>query len=536
MAEPSPWWARGVIYQLLVPTYYDTTGDGMGDLPGITSKLEYLEWLGVDAVWLSPIFASPMIEFGYDVADFQGVNEAFGTLDDFDRLVEEAHSRDIRIILDWVPNHTASVHPWFVESCSSRESLKRDWYIWRDPKPDGSPPNNWLSIFGGSAWTLDEHTGQYYLHAFLAEQPDLNWRNPDLRQAMYDSLRFWLDRGVDGFRIDALDLLFEDVELRDNPPNPDYDPEEDAPDMVVLQERTRNQPEVHEAVAEIRRIVDEYDDRVLLGELYLGVDELVAYYGGENPEIHLPLNPLFASVSWNADHLHATISDYLSKIPEGGWPCWMLSSHDGVRIASRAGAEQAGVAAMLLLTLRGTPIVYYGDEIGMKNVEVPEEKERDPQGKRIGRKRDPVRTPMQWDNQMYAGFSTSEPWLPVGDDVDSVSVNAQSKSRSLLELYRRLLSLRREEPVLSTGSLTSCGVRDNVFSYRREYDGAQFLVLLNMGPESRPIDLSEFGGPASATDSQARAKILVSSMLDRVDDVEGTIELRGNEGIILKQT
>lgn len=534
MVDSLSWWGRGVIYQLLVPTYFDASGDGLGDLPGVTGKLEYLQWLGVDAVWLSPIFGSPMIEFGYDVSDFEDINPAFGTLDDFDRLIEEAHGRDIRVILDWVPNHTSAEHRWFVESRSSPDNPKRDWYLWRDPKPDGSPPNNWLSIFGGSAWTLDETTGQYYLHTFLAEQPDLNWRNPEVRNALYDTLRFWLDRGVDGFRIDALDLLVEDEELRDNPPNPSYNSETDAPDMVVLQKHTRNHPEVHEIVAEIRRIADQYEDRVLLGELYLSVDELVAYYGGEKPEVHLPLNPLFASISWTAKDLHASISDYLSKVPDGAWPCWMLSSHDGVRVATRAGAEQAGVAAMLLLTLRGTPILYYGDEIGMENVDVPEEKERDPQGKRIGRKRDPVRTPMRWDNQAYAGFSPSEPWLPVGDDVDTVSVNAQSNSKSLLELYRRLLSLRKEESALSVGAMTSCSVRDDVLWYRREADDGRFLVLLNIGAERRSFEMSDVADPSHPNDSQISAMIVVSTMLDRLDEVRDRVELRENEGIILR--
>ncbi len=535
MANAWPWWREGVIYQLLVPSYYDTNGDGMGDLPGVTSKLEYLQWLGVDAVWLSPIFASPLYELGYDVTDFESVNAAFGTLEDFDRLIAEAHSRDIRVILDWVPNHTASEHAWFVESRSSRENPKRPWYVWRDPKEDGSPPNNWLSIFGGSAWTFDEHTGQFYLHTFLAEQPDLNWRNPHVRQALYDTLRLWLNRGVDGFRIDALDLLVEDEGFSDNPPNPEYNPERDGPDMVVVQKHTRNQPEVHEIVAEMRRVVDEYDDRVLLGELYLGVDEIVTYYGDENPEIHLPLNPQFASLPWSAEELHGSISHYLGKIPEHGWPCWMLSSHDGIRVASRAGADQAGVAAMLLLTLRGTPILYYGDEIGMQNVNVPEEKERDPQGKRIGRKRDPARTPMQWDGQMHAGFSSTEPWLPVANDFESVSVNAQSASRSLLELYRRLLSLRKEERVLTTGALTSCGSRDGVLSYCREGNGSRLFVQLNMGSEARSIDLAERGGREDDRGSQAGAQILVSTNLDRLDEVRGTIELRGNEGIVLRK-
>ena len=532
MADKMPWWRRGVIYQLLVPSYYDTTGDGMGDLPGVTGKLDYLQWLGVDAVWLSPIFGSPFLDFGYDVSDFRSINPAFGTLDDFDRLIEEAHRRDIRIILDWIPNHTSSEHPWFAESRSSRDNPKRSWYVWADPKPDGSPPSNWLSIFGGSAWALDEATGQYYLHTFLPEQPDLNWRNPDVRQALHETLRFWLGRGVDGFRIDALDLLVEEEGFPDNPPNPNYNPERDGPDMVVVQQHTRDHPEVHRIVSELRSVVDEFPDRVLLGELYLGVDQLVAYYGVDRPEIHLPLNMLFPSAAWNADELYGSISDYLSKVPENEWPCWLVSSHDGKRVATRAGADQAPVAAMLLLTLRGTPIVYYGDEIGMEDVDVPDEKAVDPQGKLIGRKRDPVRTPMQWDDQIYAGFSSSEPWLPVADNYESVSVNAQSATRSLIELYRRLLALRKEEPAFAAGALTSFAGREGVLSYRRELDGARFLVLLNTQAEARTFNLADF---AEDNQGAGRAEIVVSTFLDRLDEVHDTVEVRANEGLILKE-
>lgn len=522
-----PWWRGGVIYQILVPSFYDTTGDGLGDLPGITAKMEYLQWLGIDAVWLSPLYASPFLELGYDVTDYRDVNREFGTLNDFDAMIGEAHSRDIRVILDWVPNHTSSEHEWFRESRSSRENSRRDWYIWRDPKPDGSPPSNWLSIFGGSAWEFDDETGQYYLHTFLPEQPDLNWRNPDVRQAIYDAMRFWLDRGVDGLRIDALDLLLEDEELRDNPPNPDYDPERDGPDMVVLHEHTRNHPENHAIVAEMRRIVDEYEDRVLLGELYLGVDDLVRYYGTEHAEIHLPMNPTFASLTWNAEELHGSIEALLSKVPEGEWPCWMMSSHDSHRVATRAGWQQAGVAAMMLLTLRGTPIIYYGDEIGMQEVDIPPDRERDPQGKRIGRKRDPVRTPMQWDAQVYAGFSTSEPWLPVAENFHEITVSAQSQSRSLLELYRRLLDLRQEEPTLTAGTFEWCTVQDDVLSYRRDLEDARLIIVLNVGPDPRTMALADLG----ANDG---AQVVVSTMLDKSGEIHDELELRGNEGVVLR--
>lgn len=523
METSEAWWQRGVIYQLLVPTFYDSNGDGMGDLPGVTSKLEYLQWLGVDAVWLSPIYDSPFVELGYDPSDYTTVNPRFGTMDDFDALLEEAHRRDIRVILDWIPNHTSSKHPWFEAARSSRKDPKRDWYIWRDPKPDGSPPNNWISVFGGSVWTFDERTEQYYLHTFLDAQPDLNWWNPDVRAAVTDAMRFWLDRGVDGFRLDALDLLIKHPEFPDNPPNPEYNPENDAPDMAVLPEYTRDQPEVHPIVADMRSLVDGYDDRILLGELYLDVERIAAYYGAERPELHLPLNPIFGSLPWEADELRKAIDDVLCRAPDHGWPSWMISTHDGRRVASRAGEEQVGVAAMMLLTLRGTPILYYGDEIGMHDVEIPPEKERDPQGKRIGRKRDPVRTPMQWNDWANAGFTSGDPWLPVPEDYAAINVDSQSDGPSLLSLYRALLVLRRELPALSVGSCTLDEREGSVISYYREGANGRVLILLNLGPEPQEAEIGETG-----------ARIRLSTSLDREgEETGGKVMLHANEGLIL---
>lgn len=526
MAKNLSWWQRGVIYQVLVPSFFDTDGDGAGDLPGLTEKLDYLKWLGVDAVWLSPIYSSPLRDLGYDVSNFTDVNSEFGTLDDFDRLVNEAHARDLRIILDWVPNHTSDLHPWFEAARSSRDNPQRDWYIWSDPRPDGSPPNNWLSIFGGSVWEFDEPTGQYYLHTFLKEQPDLNWDNQEVRRAMFDAMRFWLDRGVDGFRLDALDLLCKDKSFPDNPPNPDYDPATDGPDMVVLPAYTRDQPGVHEIVADMRVLLDEYDDRVLLGELYLSVKQIVSYYGTDDrPEIHLPLQPVFGSIPWTTESLRGLIEEYLGHVPEYDWPCWMISTHDGRRVASRAGSEQAPVAAMLHLTLPGTPIVYYGDEIGMRDVDVPPEKERDPQGKLIGRKRDPVRTPMQWNDWQQAGFTSGDPWLPVAEDYDITNVNVQTAVDSLLTLYRRLLALRRDLPALLVGSFSLGPHDEHVLSFRRRSDAGDVLVVLNLSAEPR-----RFAPGAEAVEG----RILLSTVLDREgEEVYGGIDLRADEGVIL---
>lgn len=525
MSETAPWWQHGVIYQLLVPSYFDTNGDGMGDIPGVSSKLEYLQWLGVDAVWLSPIYGSPFEELGYDVSDYTGVNPRFGALEDFDALVREAHDRGLKVILDWVPNHTSSEHPWFKESRSSRDNPKRDWYIWRDPKPDGSPPNNWLSIFGGDVWEFDEATGQYYLHTFLEQQPDLNWHNPEVEEAILDAMRFWLDRGVDGFRLDALDLLVKDDQFRDNPPNPDYDPAVTGPDMVVLPVYTRDQPGVHRVVADMRRLIDEYGDRLLAGELYLDIQKIVGFYGKEVPELHLPLNPVFGSLSWSAQGLHEVIEQYMDALPERGWPCWMMSTHDGKRVASRAGNEQAGVAAMMLLTLRGTPVIYYGDEIGMHDVEIPPEKEVDPQGKRIGRKRDPVRTPMQWNAMELAGFSAGEPWLPVAEDYEHVNVNVQSEESSLLTLYRQLLDLRRNASALAHGRFELGQPDEHLLSYMRISEDERLLILLNFSPESRAFRLPE---------AVMQAVVRLSTKHDRLHHrFEGTVQVQGNEGLIL---
>lgn len=524
MAVAGPWWRSAVIYQILVPSFFDSNGDGMGDLQGIASKLEYIEWLGIDAIWLSPIYASPLAELGYDVSSYVEVNPRFGSLNDFDELLASAHARGIRLILDWVPNHTSSEHPWFQESRSSRENPKRDWYVWRDPAANGSPPNNWLSVFGGSAWSQDPETQQYFYHVFLKEQPDLNWRNPDVQAAMHDAMRFWLDRGVDGFRIDALDLLVEDDDLQDNPPNPDYNPERDGPDMVVVQEHTRNNPVNHVILADMRRVVDEYPDRVLLGELYLDPTGIASYYGSQEPELHLPLNPIFANAEWSADELADQVNAFYEAVPDGRWPTWMVSTHDGRRVASRAGIQQAGPAAMMLLTLRGTPIVYYGDEIGMHDVEVPPERERDPQGKRIGRRRDPARTPMQWNGGPHAGFTAAEPWLPLPEDAHLTNVNEQSGGPSLLEFYRKLLRMRRGEPALQEGELTDCRAEGDVLTYRRHSQADRFVIAMNLSGESASLGLD---GPG---------KLELSTYLDREEDASGSVELRPNEAILVRES
>jgi alpha-glucosidase len=485
------WWQHGVIYQIYPRSFQDSDGDGIGDLDGIRQRLDYLQWLGVDAVWLSPIFPSPMADFGYDVADYTGVDPMFGTLADVDELIRELHARDMRLVLDYVPNHSSDRHPWFLDARSSRDSQRRDWYIWRDPGPDGEPPNDWQSAFGGSAWELDERTGQYYFHSFLKEQPDLNWDNPEVRQAMGDVLRFWLDRGVDGFRIDVLWILAK---------GPEVEPTGDAPSAdgpPATSPLAGDQDGVHDIIEELRGITDAYDERLLIGEIYLPLERLVRYYGTDGGGVHLPFNFHLVLIDWEAAEVHATVKRYEELLPTHAWPNWVLGNHDKSRVASRVGAAQARVAAILLLTLRGTPTLYYGDEIGMADAEVPQELRQDPQGLRGGESRDPQRAPMRWQPGPTAGFTTGQPWLPIGPAVAEANVAGQrDDSRSMLSLHHRLLALRRREAALNRGSWHDLGRHGSVIAYLREHEDRRFLIVLNLSsePADAPADARALSG------------------------------------------
>jgi alpha-glucosidase len=419
----APWWQSAVIYQIYPRSFQDSNGDGIGDLEGIRQRLPYVAGLGADVIWISPIFPSPMADFGYDISNYTDIDPLFGSLEDFDRLLSTAHELRLKVILDLVPNHTSDQHSWFLESRSSRANPKRDWYLWRDPGPTGAP-NNWMSEFGGSAWEFDRATGQYYYHAYLKEQPDLNWRNPEARAAIYDVMRFWMRRGVDGFRVDVLWHLIKDEQFRDNPPNPSFRPGR-PPHEALLPLYTTDRPEMQEVVAEMRGVVDEFGDRLLIGEIYLPVKRLVAYYGRDLRGVHLPFNFSLIGSTWHARTVARLIDEYEAVLPVGGWPNWVLGNHDRPRIAGRIGPNQARIAAMLLLTLRGTPTIYYGDEIGMTQVALPAECIRDPFEKRvpgIGVGRDGCRTPMQWDDGPNSGFSECEPWLPIADDFRETNV------------------------------------------------------------------------------------------------------------------
>jgi alpha-glucosidase len=522
------WWKHGVIYQIYPRSFQDANGDGIGDLSGILERLDYCARLGVDALWLSPLYPSPMADFGYDVSDYTNIHPMFGTLAQFDHLVAEAQRRGLRVILDFVPNHTSDQHPWFVSSRSSRSSPQRDWYLWRDPAPDGGPPNNWLSNFGGSAWELDELTGQYYYHAFLKQQPDLNWRNSEVRAAMHDVLRFWLDRGVAGFRVDVLWHLIKDSDWRDNPPNPSYRPGA-PPHHAQVPLYTTDRPEVQAIVCGLRKVVDEYPGCVLIGEIYLPLERLVAYYGANLDGVHLPFNFQLLQSAWDARGLATLIDQYEGALPRGGWPNWVLGNHDNPRIASRVGIAQARVAAMLLLTLRGTPTLYYGDEIGMVDVPIPHERVQDPYEKNVpglGLGRDPCRTPMQWDATPNAGFTTGEPWLPLSDNYPVVNVQAADADPvSILSLYRRLLELRRAHPALSAGDYEPVAMTGDLLAYLRRTTSERFLVALNLGEGPYALSLSSL---------RMSGRIVLSTHLDRVDTTgDDTINVRANEGLII---
>ena len=516
--QESLWWQHSVIYEIYPRSFQDSDGDGVGDLNGILARLDYLVWLGVDALWITPIYPSPMADFGYDVADYCGIDPIFGTMQDFKRLLAEVHRRGLRLILDFVPNHTSDQHPWFLESRSSLENPKRNWYLWRDQ------PNNWLSNFGGSGWEFDATTNQYYLHSFLKQQPDLNWRNPNVKTAMFDALRFWLELGVDGFRVDVMWLMIKDAQFRDNPPNPGYRLGQ-ASNNRLLPIYNSDRPEVHQLVAEMREVVDKFPSRVLIGEIYLPVQQLMMYYGTDLKGANLPFNFQLLQCAWSAEAVAQVITEYQGALPTGAWPNWVLGNHDQTRIATKVGPRQARVAAMLLLTLPGTLTMYYGEELGLTNVPIGPERVQDPAEKNepgLGLGRDPERTPMPWDGSRSAGFTEGSPWLPLGDEHAGINVEEFRKDgSSILHLYRRLIDLRRKHPTLVSGKLQSLTVESEVLRFHRIGEQDRILVLLNMGHVSMQIEIE----PGS---------VLASTCLHHEGQrMSGTVTLEGAEGIVL---
>ncbi len=513
-AEGHQWWQHAVFYEIYPRSFADSNGDGIGDLPGITSKLDYLKRLGVDAIWITPCFPSPQVDFGYDVSDYEDIDPMYGNLSDFDQMQSDAQGKGIRIILDFVMNHTSDQNKWFIDSRSSRTSKHRDWYIWRDGKGPNQPPNNWLSTFGGSAWQFDGKTKQYYYHFFYPQQPDLNWRNPAVKDAMFDVTRWWYDKGVAGFRLDAVNTLFEDPNLHDNPVLPGKNDFGDPNMKNVYNDKL---PEVHDVLRGLRKVADKYN-AVLIGETWTAnIQELNKYYGEGGNELQMPMDFMFTKVDkLSPPEFRKQIAAVNSA---SGWPVYVLSNHDIERSYNRYGDGKhnddiAKVMAGLYLTLRGTPILYYGEEIGMQNNNPKTRAEvKDPIGRRgwpNEKGRDGERTPMQWDNKPNAGFTTGIPWLPIPTSYRTHNVATEQKDpNSILVFYQNVLKLHHTNPELLEGDYVALNEDDpNVLSYLRRYKDKAVLVVLNMSadPQKVSFDLASQGFAVS------QAKALLTTM------------------------
>jgi len=494
-SEGHQWWQHAVFYEIYPRSFADANNDGIGDIPGITAKLDYLRWLGVDAVWLAPMYPSPQVDWGYDVSDFYGVNPDYGTLKDMDALIAKGKQRNIRVLLDFVLTYTSDQHPWFKESRSSRSSPKRDWYIWRHSK-NNAPPNNWTSLFGGSAWQYDKPTDDWYYHYFYAPQPNLNWRNPEVEKGMFDVTRWWYKRGVAGFRLDAVDVMFADPQFRDNPV---IGTEKNAfGDPVENEIYDKNQPELHGVLQRLRKVADE-NNAVLIGETWTNdIAQLRAYYGEKQDEVNMPMDFMFTTVN------KLSPADFRRQIAwadtSGGWPVYVLSNHDIQRVYDRYGDgvhndQIAKLMASLYLTLRGTAVMYYGEELGMENNDPKRPGDvKDSQGKQGWPKnkgRDGERTPMQWDARENAGFSSTAPWLPVDARYKQYNVETEKQGpNSILSYYRRLLGMRHTNRALLDGSYIVLNETDaNVLAYARSYKGENVLVVLNMSSAPRHVKL-----------------------------------------------
>lgn len=495
--EPWIWWKHGVIYHIYPRSFQDSDGDGIGDIRGIIRRLGYLKNLGIDGIWISPMYKSPMVDFGYDVSDYREIDPVFGTMDDFKELLRKAHDWGIRIILDMILNHTSNLHPWFIEASSSLTNPKRNWYIWKEGIM-GSLPNNWKSAVGGSIWKFDENSGQHYLHSFFEEQPDLNWRNPELPGVFFEEMKFWLDLGVDGFRLDVINLIAKDKKFRNNPV---------LLGIPALQKHvfSRNRKRSVTIVRQIRELLDQYDDKVSIGEIYAhppGDAKTAARYLATGQDgLHLAFDFSLIFSTWNAYSYFKSIKTWYESIPEGGWPCNVLSNHDLFRSIDRFPwrtyrEEKARVAATLLLTLMGTPFIYYGEEIGMHNTHIPRSHIRDPLGKKfwpLFSGRDKARTPMQWVPDSKGGFTTGKPWLPLNKDVRLRNVrNQEGDPSSLLNHYRNLIKLRKTCEAIRNGSwVPIINGRDGILAYFRINEKERILVILNFMARQKKISLPE---------------------------------------------
>ena len=496
-----PWYRRATLYHIYPLSFADSNGDGFGDLRGIIDHLDYLsgkdgEGLGVSAVWLSPIYVSPMADWGYDVADFTAIDPRFGTMADFEDLLAKLHERDIKLLMDFVPNHTSILHEWFREARSSKTNPKRDWYIWADPAADGGPPNNWLSHFGGPAWDLDDQTGQYYLHTFLPQQPDLNWRNPQVREAMLDVMRFWLNKGVDGFRTDAVMGIIKDAQLRDDPPNPEYRPGVSSPATQNLRVHSAGQAELGDVLETFCQVLDEKPGRYLLSEAYLDIPGMQEMYDAcDRHPVHAPFNFNLMGLEWSAAGFKGFIDEYEKSLGPNDWPHYVLGNHDRHRMVSRLGAGRARLLALLQLTLRGLPVVYYGDELGLPDTPIAPSQVNDPVEARMpgfGLGRDPARGPMPWTSEPGGGFTDGTPWLPLAPAAWGLNVEAELKDpESSLLFYQHMIHLRAQSPALAEGDYRSVKLdNDEVYAFVRETEQQRYMVILNFSKAQSKVKLT----------------------------------------------
>jgi alpha-glucosidase len=533
------WWQGAVVYQIYPRSFMDSNQDGIGDLQGMIDRLDYFNdmtenSLGIDAIWISPFYPSPMKDFGYDVSDYTDVDPMFGDLARFDKLVEEAHKRNIKIIIDYVPNHTSDQHKWFIESNGSRNNPKHDWYIWRDAKPDGSLPNNWGSMFGGPAWAWNEKRQQYYFHQFVPEQPDLNWRNPAVREAMFNVLRFWLKRGVDGFRMDVVNMIWKHLDMPDQPII-EGTIGRGKNDIHGQQKQiySHTYDGVHTVMKQLRNVLNEFGERVMIGEIWVPLEERMKFHGENGNEFHMPFNFDFITLGdhrntqmWQAATYRELVEAYEAGLPAGGWPNYVMGNHDIPRLASRLGSEaRARLAGLMLLTLRGTPTIYMGEEIGMVNGDIKPEQLQDPQGINLGveHTRDICRTPFQWDSSAFAGFSNVETWLPVNADYEERNVLKQKDlENSILSLYQKLIWYRKQHNSLAIGSYQTIEAPQGIYAYLREYADERHLIALNFTDKAHSMSLSEHG------------KIILNTAMNRSETVSDTLSLAADEGVLIR--
>ena len=529
------WFNSAVIYQIYPRSFYDADGNGVGDLAGITEKLDYLcgtpDSLGVNAIWICPFYASPMADGGYDVSDYRAVAPIFGKLEDFKHLLKEAHARNLKVFIDFVPNHTSEQHRWFLDAKRSKTSDHRDWYVWQDAAESGLPPNNWLSIFGGSAWEYDEPSRQYYLHSFLKEQPDLNWENPAVRAAMHEEMRFWLDMGIDGFRVDAVNWLSIDPKFADEPPNPAYRAGKDDPYKALIHTKSIKGPRLYEYLLGMTEVVKSYKNRFMITEAYPtrwdDTAGYMRYYRDVDPRVSAPFNFEAIFSPWDALSFRHFIDRYERALRADYTPIYSLGNHDSPRVASRIGEAAARTAAMMQLTLPGTPTIYYGDELGMVDAIIERDDTKDLFEKNVpdqGLGRDPERTPLPWNGSKNAGFTSGKPWLPVGTDYKERNVEKQkTDSSSLLNLYRQLLKLRNGSNILKYGSYKSVTLHPHVFAYIRKLGRERLAIVLNFSANELIVSAAHIAG-----------EVRLSTYLDKPTALDaGSLRLRPHEGLII---